>query len=210
MRNEHEPFGSSKSKCITLLLHPTKHAKSESIVAASLVSETHLPNVTEGPKSARTRAFDLFNKAEVLTRFTLPPRTCSLLTQRIYDEAKGDSAQRAADCPSEVTKSVVLCISGLFADCTLIDGQKRPLSGLIEAFCQGRMNREDRLKSVKELVEEHFKKVAEIRDEFAKQTEGMRTVGFFDQYPRLKKQPHRIIKLLDEYLEEGKKWRLRQ
>ena len=89
MRNEHEPFGSSKSNRITLLLHPTKHARSESIVAASLVSETHLPNVTEGPKSARTRAFDLFNKAEVLTRFTLPPRTCSLLTQLIYDEAKG-------------------------------------------------------------------------------------------------------------------------
>ena len=62
----------------------------------------------------------------------------------------------------------------------------------------------------KELIEEYFKKIAEIRDEFAKQTEGMRTVGFFDQYPRLKKQPYKIMKLLDEYLEEGKKWRLRQ
>ncbi len=62
----------------------------------------------------------------------------------------------------------------------------------------------------KELIEEYFKKIAEIRDELAKQTEGMRTVGFFDQYPKLRKEPYKIIKLLDEYLEEGKKWRLRQ
>jgi len=56
----------------------------------------------------------------------------------------------------------------------------------------------------KELIEEYFKKIAEIRDEFAKQTEDMRTVGFFDQYPKLRKEPYKIIELLDEYLEEGR------
>ena len=66
------------------------------------------------------------------------------------------------------------------------------------------------MKSAMELREDYFKKIAEIRDELAKQTEGMRTVGFFDQYPKLRKEPYKIIKLLDEYLEEGKKWRLRQ
>ncbi len=65
------------------------------------------------------------------------------------------------------------------------------------------------MKSAKELIEDYFKEIAETRDEFAKQTEGMRTVGFFDQYPRLRKQPYRIIELLDEYLREAKKWRLR-
>ena len=65
------------------------------------------------------------------------------------------------------------------------------------------------MKGAKELIEDYFKKIAEMRDEFAKQTEGMRTVGFFDQYPRLRKQPYRIIELLDEYLREAKKWRLR-
>jgi|GEM_PF-2098966 len=68
---------------------------------------------------------------------------------------------------------------------------------------------EDRLKGAKELIEDYFKKIAEMRDEFAKQTEEMRTVGFFDQYPKLRKQPYRIIELLDEYLREAKKWRLR-
>ncbi|MCK4926138.1 hypothetical protein KAS10_02125 [Candidatus Aerophobetes bacterium] len=77
-------------------------------------------------------------------------------------------------------------------------------------FLRVRRKREDRLKGAKELIEEYFKKIAEIRDELAKQTEGMRTVGFFDQYPKLRKEPYKIIKLLDEYLEEGKKWRLRQ
>jgi len=65
------------------------------------------------------------------------------------------------------------------------------------------------LKGAKELIEDYFKKIAEMRDEFAKQTEGMRTVGFFDQYAKLRKQPYRIIELLDEYLREAKKWRLR-
>jgi len=65
------------------------------------------------------------------------------------------------------------------------------------------------LKGAKELIEDYFKKIAEMRDEFAKQTEEMRTVGFFDQYPKLRKQPYRIIELLDEYLREAKKWRLR-
>jgi len=36
---------------------------------------------------------------------------------------------------------------------------------------------EDRLKSAKELIEDYFKEIAEMRDEFAKQTEGMRTGG---------------------------------
>ena len=65
------------------------------------------------------------------------------------------------------------------------------------------------MKGAKELIEDYFKKIAEMRDEFAKQTEEMRTVGFFDQYPKLRKQPYRIIELLDEYLREAKKWRLR-
>jgi len=77
-------------------------------------------------------------------------------------------------------------------------------------FLRVRPKREDRLKGAKELIEEYFGKIAEIRDELAKQTEGMRTVGFFDQYPKLRKEPYKIIRLLDEYLEEGKKWRLRQ
>ena len=60
-----------------------------------------------------------------------------------------------------------------------------------------------------ELIGNHFKKIAEIRDEVAKQAEEMRLVGLFDNSPRLGKLAGKIIKELGEYLEGGKKWRRR-
>ncbi len=108
------------------------------------------------------------------------------------------------DYPNEMSSFIALNLVNPYA----------PMSPTVPNLGQINLSRgkmKNRIKEgAKELIEEYFKKITEIRDELAKQTEGMRTVGFFDQYPKLRKQPYKIMKLLDEYLEEGGKWRLRQ